>query len=227
MRLKLCAARNRRGRFSARRGADGRYVHRYHQASVSPTLQLSFAAELRHCNELPLDSHWLHRKPMKHSAKWNRRPDPGTGRGRHTRRITHRPSEARIRRSCPDRFTGYLFTVWSKHRDVRAQISRRHRKPVQCRAKRGRRLKRCAHIIIPLGLQFQLRACRVVRQALALGGGAGPTRQPRAMTHRDTGIPSIHSRHRPLPSSRHLKDDTVLCQADRRVRHRQHRRVDH
>ena len=132
----------------------------HHQhASVSLTLQLSFAAELRPFNELPFDSHWLHRKPMKHSARWNRRPNPGTGTSRHTRIFTHRPSEARIRRSCPDRFTGYLFIVWSKRRDVRAQISRRHLKQVQYRAKRGRRSKRrCAHIIMPVGLRLQLRA---------------------------------------------------------------------
>ena len=115
----------------------------HHQhASVSLTLRLSFAAEVRHCNELPLDSHWLHRKPLQHSARWNRRPNPGTGTSRHTRIFTHRPSEARIRRSCPDRFTGYLFIVWSKRRDVRAQISRRHLKQVQYRAKRGRRSKK-------------------------------------------------------------------------------------
>jgi hypothetical protein len=118
-----------------------------------------FRGGSRPCNELSLDSHWLHRKPMKHSARWNRRPNPGTGTSRHTRIFTHRPSEARIRRSCPDRFTGYLFIVWSKRRDVRAQISRRHLKQVQYRAKRGRRIKRrCAHIIMPVGLRFQLRA---------------------------------------------------------------------
>ena len=67
---------------------------------------------------------------------------PARGISRYTRIFTHRPSEARIRRSCPDRFTGYLFIVWSKRRDVRAQISRRHRKQVQNRAKRGQRQER-------------------------------------------------------------------------------------
>ena len=50
-----------------------RYVHGYQIEQCKSHLQLSFCGGRPPLNELPVDSHCRHRKPMQQSAKWTRR----------------------------------------------------------------------------------------------------------------------------------------------------------